>query len=83
MTLQRGDSHFLISHKQSAARPALNINYGRSPYGFGDPGRSTPDSLSGGIEFALPRKEWCVSRPENSHELKNAYDAKTVLGKAK
>jgi len=83
MTRQRGGSHFLMSRQQKAASPALDIGYGRSPYGFGDPGRSTPGSLSGGIAFAVPHKEWCASWPENVRALKNAYDAGMILDKAK
>jgi len=86
ITIRQNYTHFTLTKEDAAAKrhsgPGINLNYGRSPYGFGDAAQTGPEGFSTGLSFSPPRTEWTVHMisshdPATSH----AYDARTLIAK--
>lgn len=83
ITLRRHYTHFTLTRSDDVkrrSRPGIHINYGRSPYGFGDAARTGPDGLSAGLSFSSPRQQWTVHMI-SAHDpaAAHAYDARRLL----
>lgn len=83
ITLRRNYTHFTLARSDDIkrrSRPGIQIDYGRSPYGFGDAARTGPDGLSAGLSFSSPRQEWTVHMiPSHDPAAAHAYDARRLL----
>jgi len=86
ITLRQNYTHFTLTRDNSndtQNRPAITVDYGRSPYGFTDAAQTGPASLKAGISLLRPKTRWIVhmmSWPD-SRQLQ-IYDARLVLAKA-
>jgi len=83
ITLRRNYTHFTLTRSDDVkrrSRPGIQIDYGRSPYGFGDAARTGPGGLSAGLSFSSPRQEWTVHMI-SAHDpaVAHAYDARHLL----
>lgn len=83
ITLRRNYTYFTLTRSDDVerrSRPGIHIDYGRSPYGFGDAARTDPAGLSAGLSFSSPRQEWTVHMI-SAHDLAaaHAYDARHLL----